>query len=122
MEAGGIALIVNAVSTTEVVGDFWKADAGYYFLVADITLETTTRETAPYNPFYFSLKDAKGFEYSPAIVAPKPQLQHGDLAQGEKVRGNVAFEIPTDSQGLILSYEPLVLLGGYKPLKVDLGH
>jgi hypothetical protein len=121
VEAGGIALTVNNVSTARSIEEFWEADAGFHFLVVDVTLQTTTRDSAPYNIWYFSLKDSQDFEYTITMVAPKPQLQWGNLSQGEKVRGNVAFEIPENSRGLVLSYEPWELLDRYEPLKVDLG-
>ena len=121
VEAGGVALTVNNVSTARSIEEFWEADAGFHFLVVDVTLQTTTRESAPYNLWYFRLKDSQGFEYAITMLAPKPQLQWGDLGRGETVRGNVAFEIPENSRGLVLSYEPWELLDRYEPLKVNLG-
>jgi len=33
----------------------------------------------------------------------------------------VAVEIQAVSKGLILTYEPLVIFGGYKQIRIDLG-
>jgi hypothetical protein len=117
VEAGGIALTVNSARTVPSF-DFITAAEGKTYLVLDVLLETTDRDTAPYNPFYFSVKDADGFQYNSAILAPDPSLKTGDLARGDRVRGNVAFEIPVGATGLVLTYEPLVILGGYQPLRV----
>jgi hypothetical protein len=84
--------------------------------------ESITRtNNAPYNPNYFKLKDDSGFEYAITLGAPEPSLKFGNLAKGEKARGNLAFEIKPDAKGLVVSYEPLVLLGGFQPIRIDLG-
>lgn len=33
----------------------------------------------------------------------------GDLAKGEKARGNVAFEVKTAAKGLVLECKPLIV-------------
>ncbi len=120
-EAGGIALTVMEVSRMGSINDFTQAAAGNEFVVLDVLLETTDRDEAPYNPFYFKLKDADGFEYASSFVAPDPSLKSGNLARGDKVRGNVAFEVKEGASGLVVSYEPVVILGGYEPIRVALG-
>ena len=119
--AGGISLTVNKVSTTSSINDFLKPKAGNFYLVVDVTIQNLDRDSAPYNPLYFKVKDADGFEYNMSVVAPDPGLKSGALAKGDKVRGNVAFEVPKTANGFVLSYEPLVVLGGYTPIQVNLG-
>jgi hypothetical protein len=90
-------------------------------LVIDVSIENSGRtDETPYNPLYFSIKDADGYEYNTAFLAPDPSLKSGALPKGERVRGFVAFEIRSASVGLILTYEPLVILGGYEPIRIDL--
>jgi len=36
------------------------------------------------------------------------------------VRGHVAFEVPATSKSFIVTYEPIVIAGGYKPIRIDL--
>jgi hypothetical protein len=119
-EAGGIALTVAKVEHVAKLGDFQKAKAGNEFIIAEVILETTGRDKAPYNPFYFKVKDGDGFEYTTALNIQGNALKSGELGQGEKVRGTVAFEVKKDVAGLVLSYEPIVILGGYEPIKVAL--
>jgi hypothetical protein len=69
---------------------------------------------------YFKVKDADGYEYNATLNSGDNALKSGDLAQGDKVRGIVAFEVPTGAAGLILSYEPLVIAGGYDPIRIAL--
>ena len=114
-------MTVTSVVTMTEISNFLRAEEGKVYLVAEVLLETTTRDSAPYNPMYFKVKDGNGFEYNTSIIAPDPSLKSGDLVKGDKVRGNVAFEVPATATGFILSYEPLVIAGGYEALKVDLG-
>ena len=119
-EAGGIALTITKVSKTNTISDLWKAKAGHVYLVVEALIENTTRDEAPYNPLYFKVKDEEGYEYTTALAAPSPDLKSGSLAKGERVRGNVAFEVPTAAKGFVLSYEPMVILGGYQPIRIGL--
>jgi hypothetical protein len=118
VEAGGIALTINSANTMASF-DFMTAAEGKTYLVVDALIENISRDTAPYNPLYFSLKDAEGYQHNSAILAPDPSLKSGELPAGDRVRGNIAFEIPIDAAGLVLTYEPLVILGGYQPLRVS---
>lgn len=119
-EAGGIELTVLNVTNMERI-DFLTADPGYIYLVLDVTIENVGRDNeTPYNPFYFSVKDKDGYEYNPVLLAPNPSLKSGDLPFGEMVRGFVAFEIRSAAEGLVVTYEPIVILGGYEPIRVSL--
>ena len=120
-ESGGIALTVLSVSKAESI-DFFTPSEGNVFLIIEVVIENVSRdEETPYNPFYFSVKDGDGFEASTAIAAPDPSLQSGTLPKGDKVRGFVAFEVRSTASGFIVTYEPLVIFGGYEPIRINLG-
>jgi hypothetical protein len=121
VESAGIAVTVVKASKVNQIGSFTKPKAGNMLLNIEVIIENTNRDKAPYNPLYFKVRDSNGFEYNTTITALDPSLKSGDVAQGEKVRGNVAFEVKSDAKGLVVSYEPLVLLGGYQAIKIDLG-
>lgn len=121
VETGGVALTVNGVTTSKRIDDIWTPDSGNIFVIVDVTIENVDREEAPYNPLYFIVKDSDGFEYNTAIAAPDPSLKSGDLAAGDRARGNVAFEVKEGATGLVMSYEPLVILGGFGELLFNLG-
>jgi hypothetical protein len=120
VDSGGVALTVMGVQRAADLGQFQKAKDGNEFVVAEVLLETTGRDEAPYNPLYFKVKDGDGFEYNVALNIQDGALKSGKLPSGEKVRGTVAFEVKQGASGLVLSYEPLVILGGYEPIKVVL--
>jgi Domain of unknown function (DUF4352) len=118
--SGGIALTVNSVTRTDSLGQFQKAKPGRVFVVADVTVESVTREKAVYNPLYFKAKDADGYEYTASLLAGDQGLKSGELNPGEKARGTVAFDVPSEAKGLIMSYQPIVILGGYQTIRIAL--
>lgn len=119
VEANGVALTVNGVSAVDEVNDIFTPDEGNIFLVVDVTIESLS-EDASYNPLYFKVKDSDGFEYNSNFTAPDPSLKSGELSAGDKVRGNVSFEVPADATGLELSYEA-INFSGDDPIEFDLG-
>jgi hypothetical protein len=48
-------------------------------------------------------------------------LNAGELRSGERVRGEVGFEIPLGKRGLILLYQPIARLEGQESLRIALG-
>lgn len=118
--SGGIAMTINSAERVAQIGDFQKADDGNEFVLIDVTLENVDRDEAPYNPLYFKVKDADGYEYSAGITMTDNSLKSGDLAKGEKSRGTVSVEVPTGATGLVVSYEPIVIFGGYEVIRVAL--
>jgi hypothetical protein len=121
INANGVFMTVLNVQTVKQLGEFMSADAGKVFLDVEVYFENESEDKkAPYNPFYFKVKDGDGQEFGAYLLALKPTLTSGDLAKGEFARGHVAFEIMEKSTGFVLNYEPLSLFGGYKEIKVDL--
>lgn len=122
IEQGGIALTVVNVLKVASVSEFLQPEPGNTYLVVEVIIENISRDDeTPYNPLYFSVKDADGFQYNVTMLAPDPALSSGKLVKGDKVRGNVAFEVKETASGLVISYEPLVLLGGYETIRIELG-
>jgi hypothetical protein len=111
-------LTVNAVRSVLDFGPDVKPRAGHAFLVVDLTLDNPSTRTQPYSPFYFRLRDAAGTEYRAGFDADNG-LRSGELQPDETLSGEVAFEVPTAAQGLVLSYKP-VIPGDYEPLLVHL--
>lgn len=120
VELNGMALTVTKVERATQLGQFNKADDGKEFVVAEVIIENVSADNkVPYNPLYFTVKDGEGFEYNAQLVAGDQALKSGDLAKGEKARGNVAFEVKKDTKGLVMEYKPLVV-GESEAIKVAL--
>lgn len=120
IESGGIAVGIASVQKATKFG-IWEAKAGNTYLVVEAVIQNVSRDTTPYNPLYFKVKDADGFEYTMTFGGADPALKSGDLTKGDKVRGMVTFEVPLTAKGFVVAYEPMVILGGYKAIKIDLG-
>lgn len=115
-EAGGMAMTLVEAYGTTALNQFLRADAGKEYLVVEVIIENTGRDSAPYNPLYFKLKDDGGFEYNTSLFVGDGGLKSGELARGEKVRGRIAFEISKEAKSYRMTFEPMVLFGGYEPI------
>lgn len=120
VESAGIAITVNSLRRTGEMGQLMRAKPGRTYAVIDVIVESTAREKAPYNPLYFKVRDADGYEYTSSLIGPDNALKSGELAQGERVRGTVSFDVPAEAKGLIVAYQPAVLFGGYQTIRVQL--
>jgi hypothetical protein len=118
VELNGMALTVVKVDHAAELGGIVKAKAGNEFIVTEVIIENVSAEKVNYNLLYFKARDGEGFEYTTALGMDQP-LSAGDLAKGEKARGNVAFEVKKDAKGLILEYKPLTF-GVSEAIKVAL--
>ena len=120
IEAGGMALTVNKVTNVDAIGDTKPSD-GATLLVLNVTIEDISHEQTPINPFDFVLVMADNSQVNPIFAAPDPVLQSNSIKAGQKVTGNVTFEIPTDAKGYVVQFQPLVFGEGYEPIRVTLG-
>lgn len=118
VESGGIALTVLDARRETEVSEFMTPAEGNVYLVIEALIENVSRDEAPYNLLYFSAKDSDGFQYQPSFVGASPAIQSGTLTQGDRVRGFVTFEVSEGATGVVVTYEPQVILGGFEPLRV----
>jgi hypothetical protein len=112
----------EAVTASGVALTVEKASREQGKLTLSVLIENVSnKEAQPYHPYYFNIKDSDGYGYPGVSSFVQPALMGGSsLAQGEKARGNVAFNIPDAAKGLVLTYRPPLPLNGYS-MKVDLG-
>ncbi len=115
-EAGGIALTIAQVDVSQRIGPT-KASAGSLLVALNVTIENVSRARSPFNPQYFSVKDDKGYEYQATLIPLESLLQAGSLGQGEKVSGQVVFEVPEGTPRLVVEYQPQVLVDQYPVIR-----
>ncbi len=84
----------------------------YYYVL--VYIKNISYETISYNRLYFSLKDSKGFSYSPNFYGPEPGISIDDLLPNDIVRGYVSFQISQNSDGLKLYYGDSIWGSGSK--------
>ena len=59
----------------------------------------------------FKIKDNEGYVYDSAYVSSLDQrFPSGEIQDGDKIRGKIAFEIPTTIEGLKLTFEDSSIL------------
>lgn len=128
LEVNGVVFTINKVKAVTAFdqgsGAIKAAQAGNIFVVLDVTIENAGHDQIAYNPLFFLAKDSDGFEYEAELFAPEPKLQSmGDLPRGEKVRGNVAIEVPAATTGLTVSVSPIAYpdVGEPNTVRIDIG-
>lgn len=117
VEQEGIALTIQHVAASQRIAQT-KAGDGMKLVNLSVVIENVSRTKTPYNPEYFTLKDPDGYEYPARIIPLETMLQAGSLGQGQKVSGNVLFEVPAGANRLIVKYQPQVLAEDYPEIRV----
>lgn len=119
VEAAGVRLAVTDVALKERV-EFGKAPAGSQFVVLAVQIRNVDRTRLPYNPLYFRVKDAAGYEYLPTAGSPETSLQAGTLYPGQSVTGQLIFQVPLSAGRLVLSFLPTVLWEEFEEIRIEI--
>lgn len=122
IQIGSMTMTVNSVSNP--TGDQYnQPESGKKFVVVDLTFENKGAESANISSMLqMSLKDATGQAYDVDIsaeVASGGKSPDGEIAAGEKLRGQIGFQVPTDAKGFQFVYD--ASLFGSGKVFVDLG-
>jgi hypothetical protein len=108
IELGDVVLTVNGVSSPEG-NEFSKPDEGFRFIVVDLTVENKKSEAVNLSSLaQMELKDSTGQRYSLDIMATTAadgSTPDGELAAGERIRGQVGYSVPEDADGLIFVFD-----------------
>ena len=123
IELEGVALTVTKAERTAQIGTLQKAQDGREFIQAEVLFENVSAEkdAASYNPFYFKIKDAEGFESNATIDMSGTALQSGNLDKGGKARGTVVFDVAKGAKNLVLSFQSPAMMFSQKSVSVALG-
>jgi len=108
-----IAMGTTTLTVNEVVypaGDqFNQPNAGNKFLVVDLTIENKSATAISVSTYLqTSLKDSAGQKYDVdlmASVASGGSSPDGEIAPGEKLRGQVGFQVPENATGLVFVFD-----------------
>ena len=108
IEIGNLGLIVNEVSFP-AGDDFTQPDAGNKFIAVDLSITNNTNESQAISSLLqMNLKDGTGQLYDVDLisqVASGGTSPDGELAPGETLRGQVAYQIPVDAQDLVFVFD-----------------
>jgi hypothetical protein len=108
-----IAMGTTNITVNEVLyptGDeFNKPNAGFKFLVVDLTIENLSATAISVSSLLqMSVKDSSSQKYDVdlmASVASGGSSPEGEIAPGEKLRGQVGFQIPESAAGLVFVFD-----------------
>ena len=108
-----IAMGTTNITVNEVLyptGDqFNQPNAGFKFLVVDLTIENLSATAISVSTLLqMSVKDSSSQKYDVdlmASVASGGSSPDGEIAPGEKLRGQVGFQVPVDAIGLVFVFD-----------------
>lgn len=102
---GTATLTVNGVQYP--TGDqFSKPKAGYKFLIVDLTIENKGATEISFSVLdQPSLKDSNGQQYYFSQPASGSSFFGGNIAPGDKLDGQVGFEVPEGASGFIFVFD-----------------
>lgn len=113
----GMTVTVNEVRDPAQPTSVSKPKEGNRFVAIDVTIENTDTKPVNYNALYATMKDTEGRQYETTFTdVASPALSAGNNSPGDKIRGWVVFEVPTDAKLATFKYEPL----GGKQVLVDI--
>ncbi len=110
VEVRGIRATLNAVRTLPATDlDQPVESPDNLFVATDLTFENTSDKTVAVSSLLeFILKDEDGYSASQTIHTEQRQLAEGDIAPGQKSSGEIVYEVPPESKGLQLDYNPFL--------------
>jgi hypothetical protein len=113
--ASGVAVKINSQTTSSQLGSGFAVSTpkpGYKYLVFDVTVTNLNKNDFDIgNPYYFKLSTSDGtvYSYSSASYYTGNELNPvSHTNPGEKVAGQVVFEIPQSAKATQLVYNDYV--------------
>lgn len=108
VEVNGLFITINRTSYTSGT-EYSKPNPGVQWLIVDITLENKRGSSVNLMPaLQFLLKDSRGWicmHSIMAVMAVSGSEPSAELTAGEKLRGQLGFEVPEGATGLILMFD-----------------
>lgn len=110
VEAGGVRATLNGVRvlpTTDFDRPIESPDN--QFLATDLTFENVSDEPLSISSLLeFALKNEDGYSASQSMHTQQRRLAEGEMTPGQKMSGEIVYEVPPDSRGLQLDYRPFL--------------
>ncbi len=117
---GEYKITVHGVRFTPGEG-WWTADEGNIYLLVDVTVENVGDEPVTVSSLMqFAVQDSEGYTYDITLYPEAKGKVDGEIGVGRKLRGELAFEIPSDASGLELIFTPNLFMTGQQVI-FDLG-
>jgi predicted small secreted protein len=108
VKAGDVTLTVMNWSAS-AGDDFSTPEPGNHFIVVDLEVVNNSMEPYPFSTMMeLGISTPEGRKYDQAAYFPEPKYPDGEIAAGERARGNVAFEVPTSTGTMYLAFTPIM--------------
>src|SRR5215208_6363856 len=110
VEAGGVRATLNDVRVLPTtVFDSPVESPDNIFVATDLTFENVSDEPLSISSLLeFVLKNEEGYSASQTMHTQQRQLSEGEISPGQKMSGEIVYEVPPDSRGLQLDYRPFL--------------
>jgi hypothetical protein len=113
IEARGMWMIVNEVRFIEADEvEFFGPDAGNRFVIVDVTFENRSGSSKHLSSLLQTeLRDDSGQRYTTdimAVMAAGGSTLDGEVAAGDRLRGQAGFQVPVDATGLVFYYDAAI--------------
>lgn len=95
VEVGGYSFSVVAVEDPATPSSFYQKQEGNRLVAVQVIFGNVDGDVESSNPYNITLLDVDGFSYQPDVGARDGQITLASLQKGERVKGWVAFQVPT---------------------------
>lgn len=92
----GVKMTLSNVVYKTSLSEFETAESGKTYVIANVALENTSKETKPYNVFDFRIQTSGGQVLDGAFATVENPLSSGDMVAGGKASGQIVFEVPVE--------------------------
>lgn len=82
---------------------------GYQRISVPVEVNARSKRGVPVGPLLFSLEDARGHRYRATLAGCAPPVAPTTLKEGEKLVGEISFDVPRDSERLELIFSPFLI-------------
>lgn len=115
---GDLLITVNEVRTS--AGSEWQTpDDGQVFMCIDITVENDGDEPAHISSLLqFDLVDVEGYSMDHSIYLDARGSVDGEIGAGRRMRGEIAWSVPLDAEGLELVYTASLVSSGQAVFRI----
>ena len=105
VQKSGYTLSAVAVSDPATPGRFYKPASGKNLIAVEVVVGNVSGHKITVNSLGFVLVDQDGFVYKSELGALDKELELVEIGPGEKVKGWVAFQVPTGAIGNSIRYQ-----------------
>lgn len=104
VQRSGYTLSIVAISNPAKPGMFYQLESGKKLFAVEAIVGNVSGNKTQGNVLLFSLIDQNGFVYNSELMSLDSEIAPVVLNPGQKVRGWVAFNVPTSARGTAIRY------------------